>query len=417
MTRILGAWIFASALAATSAISYFPYQRALQPVGLAGQHYLVVDEAIFQHARRDLGDLRLFGRETAVPYKLVIESGGSVAAQKTVGILQPGIVAAKTQFLIDTSAVQEYDRIILQLGAKNFVIHARIEGQDDLHGTQWALLGTTTVYDLTDEKLGHNSTLQLPLSAYKYLRVTFDSSAIKPANILGATAGVTHEEKAVWRDVQGQFNQVQQGKDTILTISVPAHSPVERINVEVDPIQANFRRAVEFRDDREQIYGQSEVSRIHTLRTGQKVDFEQTALTVCTSCAGTAEEAAGAEVLKIVIHNGDDPPLKITGAKFQQYEHRVYFDGGPGSQLALFYGDEKLEPPQYDYAKLFQKDAGAQAVALSGEELNAAYSARPDGRPWSERHPRLLWVAILAAVAVLGSLALRSLRAPARSTE
>ena len=370
MTRILGAWFFASALAATSSISYFHYQRALQPVGLSGQHYLVVDESIFQHARRDLGDLRLFERETAIPYKLVVESGGSVAAQKTVGILQPGIVAAKTQFLIDVSAVQDYDRITLQLAAKNFVVHARMEGQDDLHGQRWAALGTTTVYDLSDEKLGHNSTLHLPLSAYKYLRVTFDSSVVKPADILGATAGVTREEKAVWHEVHGQFNQVQKGKDTILAISVPAHSPVERIKVEVDPSQVNFRRAVEFRDDRGQIYGQSEVSRIHMLRTGQKVDFEQTALAVCTACAESVEEAAGAEPLKIVIHNGDDPPLKITGAELQQYERRIYFDAAAGAQPVMFYGDEKLESPQYDYAKLFQKDAGAQAAALNGEESN-----------------------------------------------
>ena len=43
--------------------------------------------------------------------------------------------------------------------------------------------------------------------------------------------------------------------------------------------------------------------------------------------------------------------------------------------------------------------------------MNAAYHGRPDDRPWSERHRSLLWTAMLLAVAVLGGLAIRSLKA------
>jgi len=64
----------------------------------------------------------------------------------------------------------------------------------------------------------------------------------------------------------------------------------------------------------------------------------------------------------------------------------------------------------YDYAKLFQRDSSATQAALGNEESNAAYTGRPDERPWSERHPAILWTAILAAVLVLGALALKSIR-------
>jgi hypothetical protein len=33
--------------------------------------------------------------------------------------------------------------------------------------------------------------------------------------------------------------------------------------------------------------------------------------------------------------------------------------------------------------------------------------------PWSERHPALLWVAIIAAVLILGGIALRSMKTTA----
>jgi hypothetical protein len=48
---------------------------------------------------------------------------------------------------------------------------------------------------------------------------------------------------------------------------------------------------------------------------------------------------------------------------------------------------------------------------LGPEVSNPAYTGRPDDRPWSERHPIVLWIAIIAAVVVLGGLALRSMRA------
>ena len=59
----------------------------------------------------------------------------------------------------------------------------------------------------------------------------------------------------------------------------------------------------------------------------------------------------------------------------------------PGEEYTLYYSDKKLGGPVHDYAKLFQKDAGASQAALGDEEMNSAYTGRPDDRPWSERHP------------------------------
>jgi hypothetical protein len=44
--------------------------------------------------------------------------------------------------------------------------------------------------------------------------------------------------------------------------------------------------------------------------------------------------------------------------------------------------------------------------------MNAAYTGRPDDRPWSERHPAVLWAAIVTAVLILGAIALKSMRNP-----
>jgi len=392
--------VLAIILAISASPSYLKYRRQVQPINSAGQHYIVVDEAVWRHARPDLNDLRIYAVEKEVPYKLLVEIGGSETAQKQFRVLQPASIGGKTQFLLDMSGVDEYDRIHLALATKNFVAHARVEGQDDPHGSNWAVLGTTTLYDLSDEKLGSNSTLQIPLSAFKFLRVTLDS-AVKPSDVKNSMAGATRAQKAVWRDVTVTSSQAQHGKETVITFDVPANTPVERLTLDVDP-QPNFCRQIQIRGNKDEAYSSDQISRIHMLRNGQKVDVERTSIDFCGNCQGT---------LKAIIQNGDDPPLKITGAHLQQWERRIYFDSDAGGQPWLYYGDEKLGAPEYDYAKLFQKAAHVEPVALDPETNNAAYVPRPDDRPWSDQHPALLWIAILAAVAILGAVALRSLKA------
>ena len=393
-------------LAAATSLSYFKYQRRLETTKSSGQHYAIADETLWGHAQAGFNDLRMYSAEKEIPYTLTIERGGEQTVQKVLRLLQPGTVGGKTQFLLDMAGVPEYDRVELKLAARNFVAHARVEGQDDSHGADWAILGTTTLYDLSDERLGRNNTLQIPLTTYRYLRVTIDSP-MKPSDIVSGSAGMTRAQKAVWRDLDSQPTLSQQGQNTVLAFVVPANVPLERIIFAFDPTQPNFQRVAEIQDASGQPLGSGELTRIHMQRNGQKIDVEQASLDVRGTSQGT---------LKAIIHNGDDVPLKIAGARLQQYERRVYFDSDAGTQPVLFYGDDKLGVPVYDYAKLFEKDANASRVQIEAEEANAAYTGRPDARPWSERHPALLWMAIIAAVLVLGGIAMRSMKGATRQS-
>jgi len=386
-------------LFAGPSISYFQYQRPVQLSG-AGQHYIIVDEAVWKHARPDLGDLRLYAGQTETPYALVTERGSQQRQRTQVPVLQQSRVAGRTQFLIDMSALAEYDHVNLELAAKNFVAHARVEGSDDLHGKRWASLGDSILYDLSKENLGGNSMLRLPRATYKYLRVSIDGP-VKPQDVLGATSEMAEEQTALWRDVSSAPKQEQNGKDTALTFDVAENVPVERVIFAVDATQPNFQRRIEIQNEKGGWIGSGEINRIHMVRGGQKIDSED---------QDVAFSSSGQKIIKVVVHNGDDPPLKLTGIRLQQLERRVYFDASAQGQPALYYGDEKLEQPVYDYAKLFLRDKAAVPAQLGPEVSNAAYTGRPDDRPWSERHPMVLWIAIIAAVVTLGGVALRSMR-------
>ncbi|MBZ5661354.1 MAG: DUF3999 domain-containing protein [Acidobacteriia bacterium] len=394
-------WGLLAVLLVTSpAIPYFKYQRKLAAPNASGQHYAAVDETVWEHAQPNLDDLRIYAAGKEIPNARKTMYGSLHTEQKTVRLLQPATLGGKTQFLLDMSDVSEYDRITLDLVTKNYVAHARVGGQDDPHGTKWADLGTTTLFDLSDEKLGHNSTLQIPVSTYKYLQVTLDGP-VKPSDVQGATAGIERAQQAVWRDLSSSPQRTQEGKDTVLTFEVAGNIPVERVLLAIDPAQGNFQRGMELQDDKGSTIRTGEVRRIHMLRNGQKIDVEQTWVDLNATINGR---------LRAVIHNGDDAALKITGAHLEQYERRIYFDCDAGTSLEFYYGDDKLNAPVYDYAQLFQADANAALVPMEAEEANAGFTGRPDERPWSERHPAVLWAAILAAVAVLGGIAVRSMK-------
>jgi hypothetical protein len=410
-------------LFAGGSIAYFKYQRPVQPPG-EGQSYLVVDETIWRHSRSDLADLRLYAGQTEIPYALTTQRGSLERDRRAVSVLQQSSLGGKTQFLIDMSSLSPtlpfnavYDRVDLKLTTRNFIAHARAEGADDLHGNQWANLGDSILYDLSMENLGENSSLRLPKTTFRYLRVTIDGP-VQPRNVTGASSEQRQEQKPAWRDVSSQFKYgatpgaiatpegkgPQTGKDSLLTFQVPENVPVERLVFAIDPGQPNFRREVEIEDEKGRELGSGEISSIHVERAGQSIDVEQHEVDFSTD---------GQKTILVIIANGDDPPLQITGARLQQYERRIYFDPPAGSGIGLYYGDEKLEHPVYDYAKLFQQDKNAVAAQLGSETANAAFRGRADDRPWSERHPAVLWIAIVGAVLVLGVLALRSMKSAA----
>ena len=419
--KVFAASFIALAATAVAAIPYFHYERAIHVPAAAGQHFIVVDESIWQHARPGLSDIRIYDGDREMPYALGVEAGGTEIQKQTIRILQPGTLGGKTQFLLDMSGLAEYDRVQLTLGARDFVARALVEGQDDPHGSAWTKLGTTTIYDLSGEKLGHQSTLQVPLSTFKFLRVTIDGS-VKPKEVEAASASSTSEEKAVWRALNSAPAQSEKDRSSIYTFTVPNGVPIDRVTFDVDPSQPNFTRPVEIQQGQGTPLAFGDLSRIHMTHNGAKIDVENNSICVCealpnwSGIEGNVGEENAPRVapkdrtISVIVRNGDDPPLKIAGVKLEQRERRIYFDADAGARPTMYYGDEKLDAPVYDYAKLFQRNALAEEATLGPEQANPAYKGRPDDRPWSEQHPAALWIAIVAAVLVLGAVALRSLK-------
>jgi hypothetical protein len=391
---------FSSSTAPEAAIPYFTNVRDVEVSQPDHQNYLVVDEEIWAHARPDLADLRLYDGDVQVQFALSEQYGGVSTEQQEGKILNLGSIAGHTEFDIDVGAITEYDRVRLRLDAKDFVATASVAGLNALGQGPTTELGSSTLYDFTREALGSNSMLKMPTSSFRYLHIKL-SPGIHPQQVKGATVSNLHEKQAGWTNVGSCAPPEQELRSTVITCDHPDNVPLNRIWFQVAPAQINFRRGVNLLDGKGSLVSIGDISRVRIDRAGMLVTSEDLGVNVIVKPAGR---------LTITVDNGDNPPLQLTSVQPLSVERRVYFDPQGKTTLKLYYGDEKLSAPVYDYARFFHLDESAVQAPLGPGAHNDAYAARPDKRPWSERHPAVLWAAMLLALAALTAVAIRGLK-------
>ena len=404
MKSILTALLLASFLASSgyeAAIGYFSRERSVTISSPDRQNYLIVDADFWKYARPDLADLRLYEGQAQVPYALIKQSGGSSTLDSPARILNLGKAAGQTEFDLDVGGLAEYDRVRLVLDAKNFIDRAQLQGRKAPNDRSGPDLGSTTLYDFTAEGLGSNSALKFPTSSFPYLHVRL-APGISPNQIKGAFVSNVLETKAAWMAAGTCAAASGAPKQSVFTCSVSDGVPLERIVFEMPANAVNFNRTVVVSDEKGSELERGSISRVRISRAGQTVVSES--LTLDLNLRTTNQ-------ITVAVQNGDDAPLPVAQVRPLSVERRVYFDPKGKSALELYYGDAKLEAPSYDYGKFFQQSSDVVMAQVGPGEANSQFAGRPDDRPWSERHNGVLWAAMLVAVALLGGLALRGLKA------
>jgi hypothetical protein len=386
------------------AIPYFTNVRQVQIAQPDRQNFFVVDPDIWQNSRPDLADLRLYDGESPVPFAISEQRAGISSDEVEAKVLNLGSVAGHTEFDLDAESLAEYDRIRLQLDAHDFIATASVWGGSAPGKATEVELSPSTVYDFTKEQLGSNFQLKLPTSSFRYLHIKL-SPGIRPGQVRRATIYNLHEQQASWTKVGSCAAPQNQPHLTVISCSIPEKAPLSRILFHVDPGQVNFRRTVNLEDRNGQQLGSGEISRVRLNRAGTLVTNEELSVNVFGNW----------EAITIHVDNEDNPPLAVSAVEPLAVERRVYFEPRGQTTLTLYYGDDKLSAPVYDYARFFHADAAPAAAQLAAASRNPRYTGRPDQRPWSDRHNGILWTAMIAAVLGLTVLALRGLRTPSAS--
>ncbi len=395
------------------------YQRpVLLSADRIGQACIELPPEVFSHGERNGEDLRLFQGEREVPYAMRVAMPPRLEA-----VVRPvsnlGTVHGDTTFEADPPA-GSYREVTLDVAAQDFIATVTVTGNHRQPGSAPVLLGAFTIFDLSSQRLGRSVVLHLPPVNFEHLRFQVHGR-VTPDSIGGIRFQPDDSSAEDVRFVTALASPAmrQDGHRSVLDRTVPPHVPVDRVRFVPAPnAPATFSRDVTItvtpvrtgppQDDAEVAGERSSgtLQRIHRVEDGQRVDVER--LTVDTNGA-PADTAA---TWHIAVENGDDAPLPLAAIELQMRERDLCFDSAGGSApLILHYGGRGYHAPQYDYQRLFTPAEHPVRASLGPEAENAGFQPAADSRPFSERHPALLWAGLLLSMAVLGAVALRSARA------
>jgi len=418
--KTISAAILLALIVTSPEIRYFRYQRLVQVQHQQqGQACFSVDPEIFAHAAPDLADLRLYAGGNETPYSIQVAT--PVAGnEKVIPLLNTGLRSCQTVFDAEMPEGR-YSDVSLTIGAHDFIATVTVTGSSQLAGGPQTKLGEFTIFDLTRQRLGRSTVLHLPESNLRFLHFRI-AGPPKPADVTGISVGRMASTPARYRTVTETSQVAQKDHITAIQFDVPSNVPVDSVLFEVNASPGAFSRDVTVRAIGVQekpasepnpppypITSSGNLLRIHTNEQGKRLDEERLAV------EAPREEFDTPSRWTVTIANGDDVPISIKSVQLQMLERTLCFDATAGAAYALYYGDPALSAPQYDYARLFSPQPGALAVTAA-EQINPAFQPRPDERPFTEKHPVLLWAALIAAIAVLGVIAFRSQKPASKAT-
>jgi hypothetical protein len=293
--------------------------------------------------KNGLGDLRIYDSSNReVPYLLIAPP--SPAPRWVDARLLPIAATRKTSgFEADLGRLIAIDR--LQLGglAAPFLKRAQLEGSGDRN--RWAVLVTEgTLFDLPAEKLKHLE-LEFDPGEYRYLRLTFDDSAsarvslpesVSARLVTGATL-----PPAVRIALQYERRNAEPGASRYRIHLPGPHMPVAAIELTSAGRNVLRRaRVVESRLQNAEMVPQ--MLGISTLWHSVQGEASTAELRIPITPPQEAE-------LELIIHDGDNPPLDLTGiSAVLAYLPWIYFESSGKEPLTARFGNRELVAPQYD---------------------------------------------------------------------
>lgn len=421
------------------------FERAIGTEAGTGQACAVLDAAIFPHAAPSLSDVRIFPVQepslgTAaheVPYAITLSEPENNVTEPA-RLLNVGTDSSGKKIVFDLEMpAHSYSDVTLNLdpAAQNFIATATVEGADELGSyVKVTQLGTFTLFDLSAQHLSRDTTIPLQESTFKFLHVELNVSPAPgapvsrfvPAIVQGATVPPSREAQTIYTTVASvsvpTTGALATPRKTRFDLDLPLRVPVERISFDLSPsYSGNFSRDVTIHASSDADMTGSKatgvmaeppletltgtLSRVHSTEDGRSINQHQ--LSVPAVLGANLQHPAH---VWIEVENGDDQPLPIVAVRLEMRQRKICFDAPVGGSVALFYGDSRLGAPQYDYARLFAASRTAVVAKLGPEVLNPTYRAPADTRPFAERHPELLWIALIAVVCALGVVALKAAR-------
>ena len=384
------------------------YSRAIEGTASGDNQpvELVLPWGMFAHCRPDCSDLRVVNSTgDEVPYILKETRTQQNPESHSARILENSFVAGRyTQLIGDLGEKPpNYDGVRVETSRPDFIVWAEVALSDD--AKSWRIVeARAPIARFRSRAVDGTQTIPIHALSSRYVRVRInDPDAQFPASGLS----VLHEETIAFSRKQIAAAFVEE-RSTDSSESVwratldSSNQPLSEVEIKTDTPE--FYRAVRIggsNDGQEWSYWGSGV--IYRYKQGDKIRellrFE-------------FPESSGYRFVRVEIVNGNDQPLGNLRITVAAIPRTLLFRQTGGQSYRLIYGNEKAERPRYDLAHYLDSAPTIpvyRVLSLGAEEENANYR---DPRPFTERHPEILWGALGLAIVLIGLTALKTLRAP-----
>jgi hypothetical protein len=388
-----------------------------QPIEVSqpGRLAVVIDRHVYAKARPDLADLRVVDESgRLVAYLLERTSTVAISPLQPAPLNREFEKGRSESVTLDFGGVVKKHALQLRLSGDNFRRHVSVEGSDD--GRSWSTLTEDAyVFAVPGVPAARFETVRFPENDRRYLRVRveYDEPGTRRIEILSVLGLAGPQRVASTSLLRPRLTRIEDpGRhetQVVLDLAVRAQ-PFEEFRLEIDA--ASFFRAVSVegrRDPAPAAAGQLPEP-LRWAALGEAAVYRYTE-------HGRVREQLGIvlqgreRAVRLRLHNRDDQPLAISSVSVLVPIERVLFEAHSGRSYRLQYGAPNATAPSFDLART-AGDPASWGASASVVGLGAARPIAPgqDTRPWTERHPRLLWIGLVAVVAALGSITWRALR-------
>jgi hypothetical protein len=405
---LVAASVFATSL--PSQWNAWRYTREIQSGHPGALNYLSIGPDVLTHAADSVSDLRVLD-ENGIETPFVVRT--SVGVTKTESwqatIRENSFVPGKyTQLVLDLGVYPRFHNAVhLDTPESDFILWAEVDASDDAR--VWRVVKERApISRFRKEGLEGNQTIHYSENNARYLRVQVrednkqfpvTGAAVFPSSL--SRKDLIPEQWIALQEPRGPDANSVAGQTTWTLDLGNTHAPINSLAFTTD--HQEFYRGVRISlstDGKEwSSGGGGEIYRYKEDARNQE------------SLRVPAYSYGGTRFWRVEILNGNDAPLSNVKLSASMIPRLILFRPAAGHSYRIAYGNEKAQPPRYDLERTLHISATEEAFAdtLGAEQENDGYQ---DPRPFSERHPAVLWGSLALAVILLGYTALRTMRTP-----
>lgn len=409
ISRIGGIALLAAAAPA------FHYERPVQLSSTpAPETCAVLPLDLLEHAAPMLQDLRVIAGDREIAYQVRTSSDVAEQVARPEQILNLGERNGAISFDVEMTEPL-YSRVLLRMARSYFSVLVHVSGIDR-PGEAGVEFPEIPYSSDTPEDEPQIKRIMLPESNFRYLHFEIQTLALEPLtpqDIAGVDVLTRSTEPPRYIQVAIAKAPEQKPHETVYEFAVPANAPVERLSFASDDPAAVFSRIADLERWKAESPANEEARRSEAPAQSEGITLVHAPPAKGEAASGTTIDLGLGAVpyvstIRLTIQNGDDAPLALHGVTLQMRERQICFLRKANTSYVLRYGDPSLGPPQYDLSPIEAAAMNASLSTLGEERALAPEPARL--RPFTERHPVLLWLALILVVGTLGVVALRSAR-------